>query len=276
MQGFVSVHRKMMNNPLWSDPHYLKLWMYCLFQASHKEHEQLVGNKMITLQRGQFVTGRFSLAEDLNHGMKPKQKLNERTWFRYLNNLEKWGMLTIKTTNKYSVVTIDKYDFYQTPGNQYDQQTDQQLSNKSPSNDQQMSTNNNGNNGNNENKKSPKQVYDEDSLYFKMADYFYKLILKNNPNHRKPKLQKWADDFRKLVELDKRNKDEIRKVMEWVHNDSFEHKVVLSASKFRERYDNLFMKAKEELGVSDEEPKDKRTPDQIEHDRMMEEMGYEH
>lgn len=145
-QGFISLHRKLMENPIWSDPYYLKLWMYCLFTASHKEHEQLIGNQMIKLQRGQFVKGRFSLAEDMNKGMKPKQKLNDKTWWRYLENLEKWGMLTIKSTNKYSVITIDKYDFYQDVFSK----TDQQKSNSCPSNDQQMSTNNNGNNGNKE------------------------------------------------------------------------------------------------------------------------------
>lgn len=150
MKGFISVHRKLMENPIWSDPNYLKLWMYCLFQASHKEHLQKLGNQMVTVKRGQFITGRFSLTEELNKGVKPKQKLNDKTWWRYLNNLESWGMLTIKTTNKYSVVTIDKYDFYQTKGNDYDHQTVHQMSNKSPSNVHQMSTNNNGNNGNKE------------------------------------------------------------------------------------------------------------------------------
>ena len=244
MQGFVSVHRKLMNNPIWSDPHYVKLWMYCLFQASHKQHEQLVGNNMITLERGQFITGRHSLADDLNSGMKPKQKLNEKTWFRYLNNLEKWGMLTIKSTNKYSVVTIDKYDFYQTPGNNYDQQTDQQMSNSCPSDVQQMSTNNNDNNGNN--KKRRKLIYDNN--HFQLAEYFYNQILKNNPEHKKPNLEKWANDVRLMMDIDKRTEEQIKYLMKWVQQDSFEMSNVLSPSKLRERFDPLVMKVKKEKG----------------------------
>lgn len=146
-QGFISLHRKLMDNPLWSDSNYLKLWVYCLFEASHKDHEQLVGNQMVKLKRGQFVKGRFALADDMNKGVKPKQRLNDKTWWRYLENLEKWQMLTIKSTNKFSVITIDKYDFYQSISNKQDQQK----SNDCPSNDQQMSTNNNGNNVNKEN-----------------------------------------------------------------------------------------------------------------------------
>ena len=89
---------------------------------------------------------------------------------------------------------------------------------------------------------SRKQVYDESSLYYKMAEYFYQLILKNNSQHKKPNIQVWSDDFRKLVELDDRNKDEVRQVMEWVQSDDFEMVNVLSPKKLRDRYDNLFMK----------------------------------
>ncbi|WP_198546700.1 DnaD domain-containing protein [Alteribacter populi] len=86
--------------------------------------------------------------------MKPKDQLGEKTWWRYLLNLKKWGMLSVKSSNKYSVVTIDNYDVYQDSGNNIDQQNDQQLTSKWPSSDQQLTTNNNVNNYNNDNKSS--------------------------------------------------------------------------------------------------------------------------
>lgn len=145
------LHRKLKDNPVWTDPNYLKLWIYCLFEASHKAREQMVGNEIIKLKRGQFITGRSALAEEMNRGVKPKQRLSERTWFRYLKNLEEWGMLSIKSTNKYSIITIDNYDIYQSVSSKTVQESDQQMSNKCPTNDQQMSTNNNVNNDNNVN-----------------------------------------------------------------------------------------------------------------------------
>ena len=154
MKGFISLHRKLKNNPVWSDPNYLKLWIYCLFEASHSDREQLIGNEIVQLKRGQFMTGRNALSEEMNRGVKPKQRLSERTWFRYLDNLESWQMLSINKTNKYSVVTIDNYDTYQDVFNKVDQDSDQQLSNSCPTNDQQLSTNNNYNNSNNLNKLS--------------------------------------------------------------------------------------------------------------------------
>lgn len=124
-----------MDSPIWSDPYYLKLWMYCLMKATHKEREVILGNQVVPLEPGQFITGRTSLSEDLNKGMKPKQKLNESTWWRYLNNLEKLEMLHIKKTNKYSIVSIVKWSDYQ--------ETEQQMNNRRTSDEQQMNTNKN-------------------------------------------------------------------------------------------------------------------------------------
>lgn len=134
-QGYIKLYRKILDSPVWSDPYYLKLWLYCLLKATHRERKVIHGNQVITLQPGQFLTGRISLAEDLNKDMKPKLRLSERTWYRYLENLEKWQMLSIKKTNKYSIVSINKWKEYQ--------ETDQQLTNNCPSNDHQMSTNKN-------------------------------------------------------------------------------------------------------------------------------------
>jgi len=143
MQGWIKLHRKLMENPIWDDANYLKLWMYCLFKASHKEHEILVGNQMVKLGVGQFVIGRKALADDMNRRVKPDQKLSEKTWGRYLKNLEKWQMLTIKVTNKFSIITIDKYRFYQHEEDEPDHVVDQQLTNNCPTSDQQLTTNKN-------------------------------------------------------------------------------------------------------------------------------------
>ena len=100
-----------------------------------------------------------------------------------------------------------------------------------------------------QNNQSRKQVYDETSLYFKMANYFYGLILKNKPDFKEPNLQKWADDCRKIVELDKKDKDRVRQVMDFVQNDDFEMINVLSPSKLRKRFDQLEMKSMKSSNV---------------------------
>lgn len=145
MEGYIKTYRKLMDSAVWQDPHYLKLWMYCLMKASHKEREILIGSQIVKLNQGEFVTGRKSLTDDLNKGMKPSLKLSELTWWRYLNNLEKFEMLNIKKTNKYSIISIVNWCLYQ--------ETEQQLNNNRTTVEQQLNTNKNVKNDKNEKKK---------------------------------------------------------------------------------------------------------------------------
>jgi phage replication O-like protein O len=102
-------------------------------------------------------------------------------------------------------------------------------------------------------KKQPsnkKKVYDQDNTYFKMAQYFQrkvKEVAKAEPRLEhltiKADLQKWADEFRKLVEIDKvEDKQLIKDVMDWVSTHDFWKTVVLSAKKFREKFTELAIK----------------------------------
>ncbi len=152
MQGWIKLHRKLLDNPIFNDPHLLKLWVYCLLKATHKERKQIVGKQMVELQPGQFVTGRFILAEEYNKGAKPKDIVSDRTLWRWLKFLEECEFLSIKSTTKYSVVTINNWDKYQ--------ENDQQTSSKRPANDQQMSTNKNVKNIEDEEETNPVALYE--------------------------------------------------------------------------------------------------------------------
>lgn len=229
-----------MHSPIWQDPYYLKIWMYCLMKASHKEHEHLVGNQMVKLRPGEFVTGRKALADDLNKGVKPKQRQSEITWWRYLSNLEKWGMLNINKTNKYSVVSVVKWSDYQ--------ESEQQVNNKRTSNEHQMNTNKNVENGENGKKYSRKYIYDD--THYSIAVDFYKKILENNPEHKQPNLESWANEIRLMMERDDRNERQIRYLMNWVQEDDFEMANVLSPAKLRKRFDQLVIKVKNQKSGS--------------------------
>jgi len=132
MSGWIKLHRKILEKAIWQDPQMLKLWIYCLLKASHTETKVLIDKQEIKLSPGQFVTGRFTLAEEYNRGTKKSKVVNERTLWRWLKKFEEWEMLSIKSTNKYSVITIINWHAYQ--------QIDQQMSSKCPTDVQQMST----------------------------------------------------------------------------------------------------------------------------------------
>ena len=97
------------------------------------------------------------------------------------------------------------------------------------------------------NKKTPrhkhkKRVYDKDSDYYKLSEFFVKQILNNNPNFKKPNIQKWSDDFRIMIERDRRDKHQVAKLIVWVQHDSFWMSNVLSPTKLRDKYDSLVMR----------------------------------
>lgn len=144
MYGFLALHRKIRKSAVFNDLELFRLWTICLTEASHKEHEILVGRQNVKLQKGQFVTGRFDLHRMYNEGLKQKNFVSEKTVWRWLETLQKLENVTINSTNKFSIVTVVNWSLY----NERDQQIDQQVTSKRPTDDQQVTTNNNGNKGN--------------------------------------------------------------------------------------------------------------------------------
>lgn len=105
MEGWIKLHRKLLSSKIFSNEKILKIWIWCLLKASSQEYETLVGMTNIKLERGQFVFGRKKAAEEL--------KMNENTIYKYMKVLEKEQNINIKSNNKYSIVTIEKWGQYQ-------------------------------------------------------------------------------------------------------------------------------------------------------------------
>lgn len=100
--------------------------------------------------------------------------------------------------------------------------------------------------------KKPKQKsvkkFDEENTYYKMAIYFFERVEKvaNDAgiSHliQRSNMQTWADDFRKLIEIDKVDKRLAKNVMDWVSVDSFWKTNILSAATFRKQFAQLAIK----------------------------------
>lgn len=99
-------------------------------------------------------------------------------------------------------------------------------------------------------KKKPTKVnkFDEQNTYYKMAVYFFGRVEKvaNDAgiSHliKKSNMQTWADDMRKLIEIDEVDKHLAKEVMDWVTEDFFWRTNVLSAKKLREKFMELAIK----------------------------------
>lgn len=88
---------------------------------------------------------------------------------------------------------------------------------------------------------SAKAKYADDSPYVILANRLYDHILNRNPEHKKPNVQKWADDIRKTVELDNRTTDDLAQVMDWSQSSDFWQANILSTASLRKHYDTLKM-----------------------------------
>lgn len=235
--GYIKLYRKITNSFVWTNPNMLKLWLLCLMKASHKESRFLFNGKEVSVSSGQFVTGRAVIEKEFNEGVPVDQQIVGRTLWRWLKKFENEQMLSITSTTKYSVISIKNWHDYQV--------NDQQVSSARPSTVQQVSTYKNDKNVkndkniNNNSRKSAKRIYDENSIHYQLAQFFFQEIQKNNPEARPPNFQTWSDDIRKMMELDGRKEDQIKNMITWSQEHEFWSGVILSPKKLRDKYDQM-------------------------------------
>ena len=136
MQGWIQLHRKLLDNPIFKNYKLLQTFLYCLLRAQHKDSEILIGQSVVEIKIGQLLTGRKAISAATG--------LSEQSVRSSLSLLEKLQILTIKPTTKYSIISISNWDSYQQPN--------QQTTNKQPTNNQQTTTCNNVNKVKNDNK----------------------------------------------------------------------------------------------------------------------------
>ncbi|WP_270282722.1 DnaD domain protein [Enterococcus faecalis] len=140
--GYIKLYRKVTNSFVWTNANMFKLWSLCLMKASHKESRFIFNGQEIAVSSGQFVTGRAVIEKEFNEGVPRDQQIVGRTLWRWLKKFENEQMLSISSTPKYSVITINNWDDYQV--------NDQQVSNNRPTSVQQLSTYKNEKNDKNE------------------------------------------------------------------------------------------------------------------------------
>jgi uncharacterized phage protein (TIGR02220 family) len=97
-----------------------------LLKAQWQEKNVLWNGEIVNLKPGEFITGRHKMAD--NVGMTERQVRTR------LKLLEKSGFLTIRTTKRYSIITVNNWNIYQ--GKEIsDHVNDQQATNRRPTGD---------------------------------------------------------------------------------------------------------------------------------------------
>lgn len=104
MDGYILVHKGLVDSCVFDDPIVLKIWIWCLCKASHKERDSLIGNQSVHILPGQFIFGRIQAAGELN--------ITASTLYRKLKLLEKMSMIKLKTDSKWTVATVVNWNSY--------------------------------------------------------------------------------------------------------------------------------------------------------------------
>ena len=103
--GWIKIHRKIINNTIFLNSNLLQLFLYCILRANHKTTEIIFNGEIVKLDTGSFIAGRFQIAEDL--------KMNPSSVYKNLKKLQKLSYISLKSNNRFTIVTVIKYSTYQ-------------------------------------------------------------------------------------------------------------------------------------------------------------------
>jgi hypothetical protein len=128
-RGYIKVYRKLLSSAVFHDEGTLKVWMWCLLRANYDPVPLDFAGEEISIQPGQFVTGRFSAARELN--------MTDSRVYRLLKKLESWNNISINSNNKFSIITIVNYKEYQYSDSPVEQPANnQRTTSEQPANNQ--------------------------------------------------------------------------------------------------------------------------------------------
>lgn len=130
--SFIKLDRNIIDSYCFANPNHLKIWLWLLVKANFKKNYVPLqigkGTTTILVDRGQLIFGRFVAEKEL--------KMNGSMIYRILKKFEELGQINIEANNQYSVITICKYDSYQSNNLESEQQTNNQCT----TNEQQMNS----------------------------------------------------------------------------------------------------------------------------------------
>lgn len=135
--GWVKLHRSIFNWEWYDDHNTTRLFIHLLLKAQHSPSKY----RGVEVPKGSLKTGRLQLADETG--------LSQQQIRTSLRKLESTNEITIKPSNKYSIIAMNNWDSYQSSN----QQDNQQVTNNQPTDNQQVTTCKNDKNANKVNNK---------------------------------------------------------------------------------------------------------------------------
>jgi len=198
MNGWIKLHRKLLDNPICRQPKKCHLWTILLMLANHETKTKHWGGDVLTIKPGQVLTGRKELAS--------VSGLDESFIQRTLAELERENMIEQQTYAKFRIITIVSWQNYQSTEQQNGcTQNEQQNARE---NEQQENPTEQAENGilghsikpceqvneqqNDTKVNTPKEVKNKETQYTPVFESFWKLY---------PKKSKKLDAFKAFRKL---------------------------------------------------------------------------
>jgi len=227
MEGFILLHRKLIDWEWYDHIPTKVLFIHCLLKANHKKANW----RGQEIDRGQFISSIKNLSNET--GLSQKQVRTS------IENLVSTNELGKQSTSLNTTLTIVNYDFYQTKG----KPNGKPKANEGQSEGKRRATTNNDNNDNNENNETnkpinnkkppkPKKVFSQD-----VFDCYYS-ILPHFDESTKPKenqVDSWLDTIEKLNRIDGYDFNDIIHLVSKTREDTFWQSNFLSINKLRKK-----------------------------------------
>lgn len=105
VNGYISLHRQILENPLSNKPNYLAVWIYLLLKANYKQKRIIWNNETIELKPGQFIGSILQISTHFS--------LSTGTITYILDFFEKEGMLRRTSNKRFTLFEILNYHKYQ-------------------------------------------------------------------------------------------------------------------------------------------------------------------
>lgn len=150
-QGFIKLHRQIIEWEWYGDINVSRLFIHCLLKANHKDNRWQ--GKII--KKGSFITSYENLS--IETGLSVQQVRTA------INKLKLTNEITYHSTSQYSIITINNWDKFQLDNTQNNKQT----TNEQQTNNKQITTNKNDNNEKNE-----EEVVEREKLYGEYQNVF--------------------------------------------------------------------------------------------------------
>lgn len=204
--------------------------------------------KYICLYLSTFMNSKQNMAFPGLKRIESETGLSRPTIIKYLKETEEYGLLVIdhgdsKTPNKYHAKIPDSVVNEVNQGSKGDllgvvKDVNQGSKAGLPGVVKHVNPNRQVNRQvNKQSDLSQQNKFSEDDML--IAKLIFSGVKRLIPSAKKPNLETWANDVRKIRQLDNRSSAQIKQTFTWANNDSFWQSNILSPAKLRKQFDVL-------------------------------------